>query len=314
MSELSIFTFDIAINDLSEGAINFLGNQGIELNGPYLATQEREFAIKDTYFKNRFRLEEEHFSLTIEPEKPLLKHETENTPQLKAIHIIAMNESIAQIEPMATIAKKSHGHKLKKASKLIETMKRYLLDTNANADKLNILANKCEPLLREMATETHSLLSKTEDLLVSKTLTTTLEDLGYDVHMSGADLVGSKGSVSLRAKAEGGRLRMDTTAYSGLSCQSEIGRLRTELSRRGIILGRVVENASKTFDKKHKLTDPLPLFEKDFLNSGIAIEKASEKQRDVIKKANQDKSKVVNNLLLNRLHQTNSNLIERRLP
>lgn len=310
MSELSMYSIRVAIGDIRRDFSRVFENQGISLKGAYSATPERELAAETAYMKNRIRLEAEHLPRTLEPGKPAFPHETKNVGLMRGIHVLAMDAAITQIEPLAAVAKKKHGEKLKKVSGLIQTIKTHFKEVVPNSEAVNILSTKCEPLLREMAKDAHSLLSGAEDRLALEALTGELDDLGYEMLVNGRDIIGSKGTVCLRARAEGGRLRLDSTAYPGLSCQKEIRRLETALRRRGLVLGRICEDASKTCNKNHQMKDLFPPFERDVLKSRIATIKVSAKRKAA--KGHRVKPEVHRHLLLSRMRQLNMNRIKRR--
>ncbi len=312
MSELSIFSIVVAMGDIRREVSRLLEDLGISLSGSYSTTMERESAAQNAYLKNRIRLEAEYLPKKLEPKEQVLLKETKNKGLMRGIHVLAIDDAITRIQPLATVARKKHGEKLKKASALVQTIKTHFEEAVADAQAVDLLALKCEPLLRETAKDAHYFLSKTEDLVAVETLSGELSGLGYDVHRNGRDIVGAKGKVCLRARAEGGRLRLDSTAYPGLSCQKEMARLERALRRKGLVLGRICEDPFRKYKKNHQLKDLFPSFEKEVLKGQIAASSISAKQTSARNLG--IKPEYHRHLLLNRMHQINMNRIKRGSP
>ena len=243
----------------------------------------------------------------------ILGNDLANSSQLQAIHVMSMSESISQVEPMAFVAKKKHGSKLKKVYSLVKKMKSHLQNDTYDHDTVQKLATDCEPILRRIANDTHSFLTDVEDKVSLEAVTGTMRDLGYQVRTDKKDLLGSKGNISVRARAEGGRLVLDTTTFPGISCHGEVHSIETELERKGLILRRAFGNTMKLDEGRVKLKDPFPLFSAtDAKRERVAQAKSGKDKKANMSSNNYQTNKHIDLLLQSQMLQITQNLIKEK--
>ena len=315
MSETTNLSIVVLMGDVRKKMSNFIGeacNNLYQVDTDYLATQEREIALKELYIKNFVGLEQEHIVQAVESDK-ILSNDHVSKSQLQAIHVISMAESIAQVEPMAFVTKKKYGSKLKKVHSLVKKIKSHLQDNIYDSDAVQKLTTDCEPILRKIAKDTHSLLANAEDKISLETVTATMNGLDYKVKTNGKNLIGSKGNISVRARAEGGRLMLDTTTFPGISCHREVHRIEAELERRGFILRRAYENTMKLNEGYVKLKDPFPPFPVANLKRDRIRQKHSDKNKKTNKSLNNyQTNKHINLLLQGHMLQMDQNVIREK--
>jgi len=315
MSEMSIFSIVMAIGDLGKHVIDSIleeKDEGEHEVEKYLATNEREIALRDLYTKNLARLEDKYL-MKAAGNDPILSHDPENIHRLHAAHVLSLAESMSQVEPMALVAKNRYGDQLEKTHSLLTEMECRLRNTACNSDVIHKLAVHCEPRLRRIATETHALLADTEDMIAIKTIAEAVDGLGYNARTAGKEMMGSKGRISVRARAEGGRIVLDTTSFPGISCHGEVLKIEALLEREGFILKRAYEDSMKPRNGKVKLNDPLPLFvhaghERDSVRHAHSS-KGRKTSRDIHQCLT---SKNLKLLLQDRMSKTNQNLVREK--
>ena len=221
MSEMSIFSIAVLIGTAGQGIARLIGKACGDISqyqpkNDYLATPEREMLLQSLYSKSFASLEDQYLvNNDMKQFHENLTDDFERSAQLKAIHVISMFESVSQIEPMAFVVEKKHGDKLKKIGSAISAMKKHLITPTFDTRKLEKLAEDSEPIIRKITNDSHSLLARAEQELALKTVAESMSSLAYNVKTSGMALVASKGSASVRAGFDGGRVRLDTISFPG---------------------------------------------------------------------------------------------------
>jgi len=257
MSEINIFTVGLLIGEAAIGIGKIIGKLcGVagpyQLKNNYVATSEREMLLKALYDKNFAAFE-----------NTCLSNRSARDPgaRLKAIHSISMFESISDVEPMAFVAEKRHGEKFRRAAAIVADMKKWLEHPDTGNRDIKKLAHESDGLIRKIAGDAHSLLAKAEEELSLKTIAESMSSLAYRVKTGDTALVASKGDVLVRGSVQAGRVKLDTTSFSGISCHAEVRRIEQDLKRRGLILTKLFENHTRHPKDPARLTDPFPAFQ-----------------------------------------------------
>ena len=320
MSEMSIFSIAVLIGTAGQGIARLIGKACGDISqyqpkNDYLATPEREILLQSLYSKSFASLEDQY--LVNNDTKQFhenLTDDVERSAQLKAIHVISMFESVSQVEPMAFVAEKKHGYKLKKNGSAISAMKKHLITPTFDTRKLEKLAEDSEPIIRKITNDSHSLLARAEQELALKTVAESMSSLAYNVKTSGMALVASKGSAFVRAGFDRGRVKLDTTSFPGISCHTEIRRIEEELERRGLILRRLCENhMEQRRGSSVRLKDPFPAFFAERLIKNRSERKASRVKKDPEQIAHGHNNSNHANLLIQRhLQQMELNTIKEK--
>lgn len=224
---------------------------------PYITTTERESLLESLYVRNCTALESklgmpESFSLTTD----ISGHVT----RLKAIHTISMFESMSSVESMRFVAETKHSKAWNEVSAIIGNVKEQLKNPESGIMSLQEATDSCESLLNQVARDCHSLLAKAESALTMKTMAESMSSLAYKVKSQGLSLLASKGAFSVRARVENGTVLLDTTAFPGISCHSEVHKIEKELKERGLLVTRHCGYTGNLREEKAKLTNPFPAF------------------------------------------------------
>jgi len=211
-------------------------------------TIEREELLKTTFHKD---LVQSGSKLSL-PENDSLHDLTECHNQLED-----MMRSFESQDIMSVVAEQNHGDLLFEAQSNMRTMKE-ALTINRPSKNLFEMASKTDILLRKLASETHSTLAEIEREATSDLMTETLQSMGYRLKKKGNTLLGVSGDTSLKARVlSDGSLTLDTTSFSGISCQREVARFENELKKKGVVLRRLL-GSQKDRKEGVLLKDPLP--------------------------------------------------------
>jgi hypothetical protein len=135
-------------------------------------------------------------------------------------------------------------------------------------------AKRTDSLLRSLTLGAHSTLADIEHEVASDLVTETLQSMGYHlIRTKGNSLIGTSEETGIRAKVlSGGNILLDTTSFSGLSCQKEIVKFENKLKEKGVVLKRLLNADTKRTDGV-LLKDPFPAFEKKEDFAGVNLTK-----------------------------------------
>ena len=117
------------------------------------------------------------------------------------------------------------------------------IETGQDFQDLMARAESIQFRMQNLATSVQKDLCRVERQAVLQVVGESLGNLHYQVELRDNALRGVKGRTCFWAKAdEMGRLELDASGFSGLSCQKEIKRVEQEFRRNGLILKRTSKN------------------------------------------------------------------------
>ncbi|WP_419656038.1 uncharacterized protein Dvar_51430 [Desulfosarcina variabilis str. Montpellier] len=209
------------------------GERELELNRVYheILTQTTHLNRKESLPKPIISLNQQHTHLksmvTALKQLPVMAHTLETRPQWKECQ-----------QAIRTIGKAAANQRI----------------TNEICD----LVHQTDSSIRLLTLNAHRRLAQVEQNVVGSLTVDTLQTMGYRLKARGHNLLGSAGKTNLRAKVElGGRIMMDTTAFSGMDCHREVARIEHALKERGLVLQRVGGD-SRIRHQGVLLLDPFP--------------------------------------------------------
>ena len=274
MSELSVFSIGffvgaaalLGIGKMIAGACG--GLSSYQPKNTYVATPEREMVLQSLYAKNVTIFEDKYILRNDGkiPNSQVMDHSLLNA-KLEAIHVKSMFEAMSDIEPIAFVAKQKHEPRLKKLRSIISDITTQLDDPVINVDQLGKIAKEGESIIRKVTNDSHSLLARAEEDMALNVITDSMSSLGYRVNVGKTGINATKGQFSIRARVSAGRINLDTTSFSGISCQTEIQNIEKDLQERGLVLQRLCESHRKLPKDTVAIKDPFPLFGKEHVST-----------------------------------------------
>lgn len=310
MSEINNFSIGVLVGTALFGIAYLIGKAcgaacQFQPKNEYLSTPEREMLLRSLYAKNFADFENRR--LSNESIRTFHRDNAAND-RAKAIHTVSMFETIANVEPMAFVAKAKFGEKWKKIESAVSKIKTELNSPTFNLKNIGNLADENEALIRKITTDSHTLLARVEEKLLLNAVTESMNTLEYKVKSNGSCLLASKGSVSVRANVGEGRLNLDTTSFPGISCHAEVRKIGKELRSRGLVLQRLCENTLNLRRDRVRLTDPFPACPSDKQYSDNLFQE----QNSATKKAG-DPNRMSNTSVQRLLQHRNHSLIKEKL-
>lgn len=261
MSEASILSIGALVGFAAVGIGKLIGSAcgaviQYQPKNEYLATPQREMLLQSLYARNFAAFE---FVVSRRLETFNSAGAVVGRTQARALHTIAMYESVSQIESMAYVVGAKHEQAWKKVGSLISQIKDQLGTPAFSVEKIDQLTENSESLIRRLANDAHSLLARAEEKLLLSTVAQSMSSLAYKVRANDSALIASRGAVSVRADVARGRLKLDTTSFPGISCHAQIQRIEKQLEKRGLVLRRLCENAHNLRKDRVRLKDLFPV-------------------------------------------------------
>jgi hypothetical protein len=218
-------------------------------------SMRREELLIDNYYKEFDSLMSRNFPLRCDNSKSLL--------QEQHLHLEAVKRSIESSDLIALVVEEKHKPLLDDAQSKLTRIRDVL---KSNPQDMNILKTikQTDSILRNITMSAHSTLVDVEKTVSSKFLTDTFESMGYRLKTKGSTLVGNSGDINVRADIlPNGSIVLDTTSFSGLSCQKEIARFEDKFKEKGVVLRRVLDAQSRRKEFV-LLKDPFPHLDTTF--------------------------------------------------
>jgi len=258
MSELSLFSvalfLPLATGTLLARLIQRLGaNKGLLETHchPWPGTVDREDLLNANYKNVLMQLDQNHRLLEPQPggRSPLSSAHD---------HLQAMMQSLDNSGLLYEVVAETQKERLAEARANLLTIKNSLQACHPEAS-LKDMIEQTDLSLRTLTMQAHAYLADIEREVTTDLVGETLNSLGYRLETRDNRLLGKSGDMIIRAGIEtDGRILLDTTSYSGLSCQQEIARFESKLKENGVLLKRTAYDRALRKPGGVLLNDPFP--------------------------------------------------------
>jgi hypothetical protein len=255
MSEISTFAVVLFLPIVAGICIaklcKHIGSAGMRPQKKYHwpCTIERDELLQNNYHKELAQFEK---TKLVQPGQSSL-----GVLRDQQLHLEAMMRSLESVDVISLIAKEKHGHQFDEIKSNLKTIGETIKTDSSNRN-ISEMVQRTDSLLRSLTLAAHSTLADIEREATSDLMTETLQSMGYGLVTKGNVLLGNSGETSIRAKVlSGGSVLLDTTSFSGLSCQREVAKIENKLRERGVVLRRILSEQSKRSEGV-MLRDPFP--------------------------------------------------------
>ena len=221
----------------------------VELEYQWLCTHDREEALNKNYRNKLAELEKNSL--------PEIDNNDHKYLDYLQNHLNAMMHSVKKEEIVFNLISNKDPDKITNICSNIKKIS--TVDTELKLDEQLInLAKETDNSLRDLVFSAHTTMAQVEQKVTGDIISETLQSMGYRLKKGKNILAGSSKDATIRAEIqETGKIVIDTTSFSGLSCQKESLRLESELKSQGMVL-TVQLNALKGKNKKSILRNPFP--------------------------------------------------------
>lgn len=138
---------------------------------------------------------------------------------------------------LGTVAASIHGPELAELSEAVKEM-RSPNDLTGNHLDTSKAASLTRQRLEEIESSCRRFLQEVQEDVLLESADQAMRDLGYSSRRRGSALRGVKGQTCVWAQAEGDRLTLDLSGFSGLTCLEALQRIERALRRQGLVLDR----------------------------------------------------------------------------